>query len=171
MSCKRTRNLIQTVADGSASPADAEAVRTHVAGCPPCAEDLRQSELLLRALGAVPRREVSQGFEHRLMAAVASSEKSSPLAAWWERFCVAFEWRLRLPTTVAAASLAAACIAAVVMPRVSEYGERQQERQSFVAVAVQEHRVLERVQSERSSEAFDAVHASLDLSAGNVVTE
>lgn len=168
MSCRKVQFLIQECLDGEASAADRQRVDAHVAGCAECAEVMAASRQLAQLMGGLPERRVSTQFERNLMAAVRETQPASHGAAWWERFRVRFAWRLRVPALVAAGSLACGLVAAVVMPRMAEVREAQQERQDFVVTAVERHRQLERAPANGDLEALDA---SVELSTGSIITE
>jgi hypothetical protein len=89
-------------------------------------------------------------------------------AAWWERFRLRGEWRLRVPALVTAGSLAAALVVGFVTLQVQDVRDAQQERQEFVSRAVQRY---EQLQSADSKVNWDAVEASIDLNSGSLVTE
>jgi hypothetical protein len=116
-------------------------------------------------LASPPARQVSDGFERELMAALRQTAPAPRTVAWWERFRLRFEWRLRMPAMVAAGSLAAAVCAAVVVPRVAE---RQQERKVFLSATVQRYHELERADSDVN---YEAVDSSVELSTGTLLRE
>lgn len=161
MNCRKVRTLIQSCVDGAATRAERETVERHTAGCAECARCMDESRRLVILLASAPPRTVSEGFEGRLMAALRDTAPAAPGAAWWERFRLRFEWRLRVPAMVTAGSLAAALIASLATPVVFQ----QAERKHYVTDAVARHRQLERANSETN---WDAVDASIQLSTGNV---
>jgi anti-sigma-K factor RskA len=132
-----------------------------VSACPACARCLEETRQLVFVLAGAPRRQVSDSFEHHLMAALRETAPASSGAAWWERFRLHFEWRLRVPAMVAATSLAAALVVGLAMPVVNQ----QAERRHFVTDAVARHRQLEHANPDTN---WDAIEASIHLSTGNV---
>jgi anti-sigma factor RsiW len=168
MSCRKVQFLIQLCQDGEASAAEREAVDAHVAQCGACARVQADSRQLAQLLGGLPERRVSGQFESNLLAAVRETQPAPPAAAWWERFRLRFEWRLRVPALVAAGSLACGLVAAVVMPRMAELQEAQQERKEFMVTAVERHRQLEK---EAATGDLEALDASVELSTGSILTE
>ena len=174
MTCGKTRRLIQAYVDGAASKTERESVESHVAACAGCAAVLAESRQLVSLLAGMPERAVSDEFDRNLMTAARYTAPVSQSAAWWERFRLRFEWRLRVPAMVAAGSLAAGVVAALVVPQLGMPEGPQAplaaapERGRFVASAVERHRELE--QSNPNVE-WDAVNSSIDLSTGSVITE
>jgi anti-sigma factor RsiW len=168
MSCRKTRFLIQGYLDGEATPAERSAVEAHVAKCRPCEQELRSSRQLLSVLSGNPDRGVSEGFEHRLMQAIGGRRPAAKPAAWWERFVLHFEWRLRFPAMVTAGTLATAALAGIVFLRVQDFDQARHDRQEYVATAVQRYEQLQRSDSKVN---WDAVDASIDLNSGKIVTE
>ena len=166
--CRNIHLLIQAYLDGEASAGERGRVEHHVAGCPACARELESSRQLRQMLSGSEERAVSDSFERRLMARVQARERASGPAAWWERFRLRSEWRLRIPALVTAGSLAAALVAAFVTVRVQDVRTAQQERQEFVSTAVQRYQQL---QSADSKVNWDAVEASIELNSGSLVTE
>lgn len=168
MSCRKTRFLIQGYLDGEVTAAERSAVEAHVAECRPCEQELRTSRQLLAALTGNPERSVSEGFEHRLMKAIEDHRPAARTAAWWERFALRFEWRLRFPAMVTAGTLATAALAGIVFLRVQDFDQARQDRQEYVARAVQRYEQLQRSDAKVN---WDAVDASIDLNSGKIVTE
>jgi anti-sigma factor RsiW len=168
MSCRKTRFLIQGYLDGESTAAERSVVEGHVAECRPCEQELRSSRQLLSALSGNPDRAVSEGFEHRLMQAIEERRPATRTAAWWERFALRFEWRLRFPAMVTAGALATAAVAGIVFLRVQDFDQAKQDRQEYVATAVQRYEQLQRSDSKVN---WDAVDASIELNSGKIVTE
>jgi anti-sigma factor RsiW len=167
MICRRVELLIQAYVDGAASRGEREVVDAHVSRCGRCAAAMAESRRLVAVLAGAPAREVSDTFERNLMAAVRHAAPVSSRAAWWERFQLRFEWRLRVPAMVTAGSLAVAVIAAVVAPQVAGVGEARRERGQYVSQAVQRHRQIEQTTDVN----WEALDASIQLSTGTIVTE
>jgi anti-sigma factor RsiW len=170
MTCRKTQYLIQTVVDGAATRPEREAVGAHVARCAECARALAESRQLVSMLAGAPRRRVSEAFDQELMASVRGVRPVSLRAAWWERFRLRFEWRLRLPAMVTAGSLAAAVVAAIAVPQVRQAPQRR-ERGEYIARAVERHQQIERGVRLNQDVNWDALDASIELSTGTVVTE
>ncbi|HEU4754032.1 MAG TPA: zf-HC2 domain-containing protein [Armatimonadota bacterium] len=168
MSCKRMARRIQAYLDGAANAAERLAMETHAAGCPECARELEQYRRLAAMLGGRPERRVSDGFEARLQAALRETAPAPAASAWWERFRLRTEWRLRMPAMVAAATVACAVAAAVVTPAAVRERERHETRSRYVAYAVEKHRELQNADSRAD---WDAVDSSIELSTGSVLTE
>jgi anti-sigma factor RsiW len=166
--CRQVRNLIQACVDGAATGAERARVDAHLRECPTCAHMMEESRQLVTLLSGMPHRRVSEGFEHDLMTALQHTAPVSHSAAWWERFRLRFDWRLRVPTMVAAGSLAAALVAVAVAPLAVSQREKSADARGYLASAVERHRQLE-----RSSPGvdWDAVDASIQLSTGDVLTE
>lgn len=168
MSCRQIQFLIEAYVDGAASPVEREQVEAHVADCEACAGALESSRRLIGLMQGITGRATSNDFERKLALALQNTPTKPEAAAWWERFRVHFDWRLRVPALAAAASLAAAVLVGVVSPQVAQYGELQQERGRMVTGAVARHRELQRAEPHMN---WDAVEASIDLSAGHVTTD
>ena len=168
MSCRKIQFLIEAYVDGAASPLEREQVDAHVAQCEACARALAASRQLTSVMHATPARAVSDDFERKLARALQNTQPKPEAAAWWERFRVRFEWRLRVPALAAAASLAAAVFVGAVGPLAVQYGQMQQERGRMVTGAVARHRELQRAEPRMN---WDAVEASIDLSAGHITTD
>jgi anti-sigma factor RsiW len=154
--------------DGAATPAEREAVDAHVARCAGCAQELATSRQVVGLLAAMPGRRVSEEFDRNLQVALRSAEPVSPGKAWWEHFRLQFEWRLRVPALVAASTLAAGVVAAVVMPGYARYQEQVEQRERLVSSAVQRHQQLERANPGSN---WEAVDGSIELTTGSVVVE
>jgi len=171
MNCARIRRLIEAYVDGAASGAERQAVDEHLARCAACARGMVESRQVVGLLASMPERRVSASFEANLMAAVRQTAPASEGAAWWERFRLRFEWRLRVPALVTAGSLAAGVCAFLIAPRVQEMQqvqETRQEQRQYVAAVVEQHQQLEHARSRVDP---DVVEASIDLSTGSVLTE
>lgn len=172
MSCGKIQRAIQAYADGAASSSERAMVDEHVHRCASCAQALSQSRQLVQLLAGAPGRPVSEAFERNLTRALQERAPEPNGAAWWERFRVRFEWRLRFPAMVTAGSLAAAVITTVAMPvyvqRQEQAQEREQLRQGLVVSAVERHEQLER---SAPSPNWEAVDGSIDLTTGSVFTE
>lgn len=168
MSCRKIQLLIEAYVDGAASPSEREQVDAHVAHCEGCARALASSRQLISVMRSMPARAASDEFERKLALAIQNTQPKPEAAAWWDRFRVRFEWRLRVPALAAAASLAAAVIVGLVSPQVVQYGAVQQERGRLVTGAVARHRELQRAEPRMN---WDAVEASIDLSAGHITTD
>jgi anti-sigma factor RsiW len=154
--------------DGTASSAERAAVETHVAGCEGCSRALAESRQLMSLLAGMPERSVSDGFERRLQRRLQRAEPAAPVAAWWERFTLRFEWRLRVPAMVAAGSMAVALVAAVLTPIAVREQEHAERREQMVVSAVERHEQLEHANPNAN---WDAVESSIELTTGSVITE
>jgi anti-sigma factor RsiW len=168
VSCSKIRHAIQGYVDGAASRAEREAVDAHVDHCPACAQVLADSRQLVGMLAAMPVRRVSDEFERNLQSALRHTAPVSSSAAWWERFRLQFEWRLRLPAMVAASGLAVAMVAVMVTPSYVHYQEQVEQRERLVYSAVQRHQQLERAAPGAN---WEAVEGSIELTTGSVVVE
>lgn len=168
MICGQVRRAIQSYVDGAASLAEREAVDAHVARCAACARTLAETRQLVGLLSAVPSRSVSEQFERNLQTALRNTAPVSPSVAWWERFRLQFEWRLRVPAMVAASTLAAGIAAAVVTPSYVRYQEQVEQRERLVSSAVKRHQQLERVNPGAD---WEAVEGSIELTTGSIVVE
>lgn len=168
MICGQVRRAIQAYVDGAASLAEREAVDAHVAQCALCARTLAETRQLVGLLSAVPSRSVSEEFERNLQTALRNAVPASPGVAWWERFRLQFEWRLRVPAMVAASTLAAGIAAAVVTPSYVRYQEQVEQRERLVSSAVKRHQQLERVNPGAD---WEAVEGSIELTTGSIVVE
>lgn len=167
MSCRRFQFLIQGYLDGEATPRERSAVERHVAECRACEAELKSSRALAGLLAGAPARSVSESFEEKLMAAIQAARPSAPPAAWWERFRLRFEWRLRFPAMMTAGSFAAAAIAGLVFLQVQDYHETLRQRHEYVSTAVERYRQLQAADSKVD---WDEVDASIELNSG-IVTE
>src|SRR4051812_20506040 len=136
MNCKKIRNLIQSYVDGHIDGSERQQVEHHLEQCAPCAREAKSTRDLVRLLGRVPERSVSASFERELMAAVEARAPASAPAAWWERFSLHFEWRLRVPALVTAGSLAAVVLATPLV----YHQQKVQERDRFISSAMERHR-------------------------------
>jgi anti-sigma factor RsiW len=165
MTCRKIQHQIQVYLDGAASPAEREQVDAHVARCEACARVLAESRELAGLLRGVPDCRVSADFERKLARSLSATAPKPAARAWWERFRVHNEWRLRVPATLAAGSLAGVLLVAAAGPRLVQLNEQQQERGRLVSGAVARHRELQRAEPRTN---WDAVEASIDLSAGRV---
>jgi len=168
MKCSTVQRTIQAYVDGAATLAERAVVDRHVEECARCARSLAETRALVSMLGALPQREVSGDFERRLAARLESVTPAAPPAAWWERFQVRYEWRLRMPALMTAGSLAVGLVAALVGPQVNNFHQGQSARAEIVASAVDRHRQLERANPDPS---WDAVEDTIALSASAVVIE
>lgn len=168
MTCGKIRHAIQSYVDGAATRAEREAVDAHVDRCAACAQVLADSRQLVGMLAAMPARRVSDEFERNLQAALRHTAPVSRSAAWWERFRLQFEWRLRFPALVAASSLAVAMLAAVVTPSYVHYQEQVEQRERLVYSAVERHQQLEHAAPGAN---WEAVEGSIELTTGSVVVE
>lgn len=168
MSCRKMRMLVQSYADGEATRAEREAVERHVAECRACEKELEQARSLAGMLGATPTRTLSADFERNLMAAIRSAETAPAPAAWWERFRLHFEWRLRVPALVTAGSLAVAVIAGVATLRIQDANQAERDRQEYVSTAVERYHQLEAADEKTD---WDEVDASIELNSGSIITE
>ncbi len=168
MSCGRIQNLIHSILDGRASAAETALVEDHLERCAECAAEMESSRRLCAVLRGIPQRRVSDEFEQKLAAAVGETMPHPAPQAWWDRVRMQFDWKLRLPVPMAAFSLAAAVFAAVTAPLLVQYQQRQWERGRMLAVAVERHQQLERAEPRVN---WDAMDASIDLSAGHVTTD
>lgn len=168
MSCRKVQFLIQGYLDGEASAPERALVEQHVARCRACEAELKSGRALAGLLSGSPTRPVSDAFETRLMAAVEAARPASPPAAWWERFRLRFEWRLRFPALMTAGSFAAAALAGLVYLQVQDFQQAQQERQEYVSTAVRRYEQLQRADSKVN---WDEVNASIELNSGSIVTE
>ena len=168
MTCGKIRHAIQAYVDGAASLSEREAVDAHVRHCAACSQVLAESRQLVGMLAAMPARRVSDEFERNLQASLRYTAPVSRSAAWWERFCLRFEWRLRVPALVAAGSLAAGVVAAVVTPSYVNHQEQAEQRERLVYSAVERHQQLERGSPESN---WEAVEGSIELTTGSVVVE
>lgn len=166
MTCRRVRPLLDAHVDGRASAGERAQVDAHVSDCRDCARSLEHSRQLVGMLAAAPRREVSSSFESSLRSAIGATVPAAPGAAWWERFFLRFEWRLRGPAMVAAGSLAVAVMAAVV-PQVPGYVRTRQERGRYVASALERHHQIEAANRDVN---WEAVDASIQLNTGSLLT-
>lgn len=168
MTCAKIRFAIQSYVDGAASPGEREAVEAHVAHCAACAQELATTRQLVGLLGTSPARRVSEEFDRNLHAALRGAQQAAPGAAWWERFRLQFEWRLRVPAMVAASSLAVGILAAVVTPGYQRYQEQAEQRERLVSSAIQRHQQLEQAAPNSN---WEAVDGSIELTTGSVVVE
>ena len=168
MSCGKMHRMIQEYLDGTASRAEQATVETHVAGCEACARVLSESRQLASLMVGLPERRVSDDFERSLQRRIQQTEPAAPVKAWWERFRLQFEWRLRVPAMVAAGSMAVALVAAVVTPIAEREQEHAVQREQMVASVVRRHEQLEHV---NPSANWEAVESSIELTTGSVVTE
>ena len=166
MTCRRIQPLLNAHVDGTASAEEREQVRVHVEACRECARSLEHSRQLVGMLAAAQSREVSASFESALRSAIEATDRAAPASAWWERFSLRFEWRLRGPAMVAAGSLAVALMAAVV-PQVPGYVHTRQERGRYVASALERHHQIEATNRDVN---WEAVDASIDLNTGSLLT-
>jgi anti-sigma factor RsiW len=160
MSCTKIHLLIESYVDGTASDSERDAVETHFAECSPCAARLEPSRRLVSLLQGMPARKVDSGFESRLFAAIRDQEPALARAAWWERFRLQFEWRLRTPAMMTASSLAlAAIVCGIVAPPImqTEAGKRE-----VMAATVEQHKQLQASTDINP----DEVDASIELIAG-----
>lgn len=167
MTCRKVQFLIQSYVDGAAARPEREAVDAHVVRCPECARALAGSRQLVSLLASAGKQEVSDAFDRRLTAAIRKTEPASPRAASWERLRLQLEWRLRVPAMVTSAGLAAAVIAALVIPQLRDGRVARVERGQYVATAVQRHQQIE----ESADTNWDALDASIQLSTGASITE
>lgn len=168
MNCAKIQSALQAVVDGAASRAEREAVDAHVERCATCAQALAESRQVVALLSAMPARRVSDEFEQNLQAALRSTTPVAPSVAWWERFRLQFEWRLRVPALVTAGSLAAGMVAALVMPSYVHHQEQVEQREQLVYSAVERHQQLERANPAAD---WEAVEGSIELTTGSVVIE
>lgn len=169
MSCRKIQQLIQAYVDGEVSPAERSRVEAHVDQCAACAGALRETRQLTALLAGAPERRVSDRFEHDLMAALQRAEPQAAPAAWWERFRLRFEWRVRMPALATAGGLAAALVVSLaVTPFLSGTGQHEtaaadpRERSRYISQVVERHQQLED---------SDAINASIDLSTGSLITQ
>src|SRR5207302_1991936 len=109
------RRALPAYLDGEPSGADRQALEAHLARCAACAREADRHRNLLRALGSLPRREVSHGFEARLKSSLATRTVAAAPRAWWEHFRFQASWRL-LPALTAAAGVAAGLAAWTLLP-------------------------------------------------------
>jgi anti-sigma factor RsiW len=165
-SCRRFELLLQSYVDGEITRGERERVETHVVECQGCAQELESLRHLSGLLRSGPVRVVSPGFEESLAAAVRERSPQPSGAAWWERFRLHFDWKLRVPAMVTAGSLAVTLVAGIVALRVQD---EVQERQAFVANAERRHLQLEQASESRTS--WDAMQASIELNTGSIITE
>lgn len=168
MTCGKIQSALQSVVDGAATRAEREAVDAHVEHCAACAQALVESRQLLGMLAGLPARRVSDDFERNLQAALRDTTPAPRSVAWWERFRLQFEWRLRMPAMVTAGALAAGMVAALVMPSYVHYQEQVEQREQLVSSAVERHQQLERA---NPGSDWEAVEGSIDLTTGSVVVE
>ena len=169
MSCRRIERLIESYVDGEASGGERETVERHVSGCAACAVVVEESRRLRALLAGAPQREVSAAFERNLAAALQEVPSASGSAAWWERFRLRFEWRLRVPALVTAGSVAASALAvSLILPQVQQ-SQVSQARERYVASAVERHRQLEESADAAGPVNWDAVDASIEANTGSVV--
>lgn len=168
MTCRKAQFLIQSCLDGAASRPEREAVDEHVRRCEGCAGVMEDSRKLALCMASMPVRRPGEQFEAHLRDAVRHTPPVSRSAAWWERFRLFFEWRLRLPAMAAAGALAVAVIAGMVTPQIEATVAARRDRGQFLARALERHQQLERDGGGANWEALDA---SGDLSAGSVITE
>jgi anti-sigma factor RsiW len=168
MSCGKIHRMVQEYLDGTATSAERATVEVHVAGCEGCARVLSESRKLASLLAGMPERRVSDDFERSLQRRLQRAAPAAPVAAWWERFRLQFEWRLRVPAMVAAGSLAVALVAVVVTPIAEREQEHATKREQMVASVVERHEQLERA---NPSSNWEAVESSIELTTGSVVTE
>jgi anti-sigma factor RsiW len=162
------QRMIQEYLDGTAGSAERATVESHVAGCEGCAHALAESRKLMSLLSAMPERRVSDDFERNLQRSLQQAAPAAPVTAWWERFRLQFEWRLRVPAMVAAGSMAVALFASVVTPIAVREQEHAVQREQVVASAVERHEQLEHANPNTN---WEAVESSIELTTGSIVTE
>jgi anti-sigma factor RsiW len=168
MTCRKVQSALQAVVDGAASRGEREAVDAHVAHCTACAQTLAESRQLVSLLAGLPARRVSDDFERNLQAALRETKPAPHSVAWWERFRLQFEWKLRVPAMVTAGALTAGMVAALVMPSYVHYQEQVEQREQLVSSAVERHQQLERA---NPGSDWDTVEGSIELTTGSVVIE
>ncbi len=163
-SCKKIQSLIEGYVDQAATADERRAVETHVAECSPCAGNLEASQRLVSMLRSAPERQVDSAFETRLFAALGDQEPAPSRAAWWERFRLQFEWKLRMPALMTASGLAVAVLCGVIAPPIvqTEAGKRE-----VMAATLEQHKQLQSAPDLNP----DDVTASIELAAGEVVTQ
>jgi hypothetical protein len=81
MTCDETRPLLEEYHDRELAPARAEEVRTHVAGCGPCAAELASLEKLDRTLRAAPAKSDPVAWD-RYVDRVRDRTRGSRRASW-----------------------------------------------------------------------------------------
>ena len=166
MNCGKIQRLIQEYVDGEGSVADRAAVECHVTGCAGCRRTLEEAQQLASWMSVRSTRSVSADFDRKLMAAIQQTVPAPRPQAWWERLCVRFEWRLRLPAMVAAGSVATALVAALVVPQF--VSAPNDEQRVLLSSALQRHHELSNATQDVN---WDAVDASIELSTGSALTE
>lgn len=167
MSCQRIQRLIQPYVDGELSREERDRVEAHVDGCAACAREVREAGRLVSLLAGALERRVSDRFEQDLMAALERAAPRSAPAAWWERFRLRFDWRVRVPALATAGGLAAALVISLavtpLMPRTGGGGGPTiEERNQYVSQVVERHQQLED---------SEAINASIDLGTGSLITQ
>ena len=80
MQCRHVQNLMQRYHDGELSAAERARYENHVASCGACRELDAQYAAVFGALGALPLREPSPGFDGRVMARVDVSRYRASVA-------------------------------------------------------------------------------------------
>ena len=85
--CATIRRRLAEEDERSLSATDAEALRTHLAGCASCAAEAKTQHRLIEALGALADLDPSPGFAGRVRRAVFPSRLR--LVRWWPAFAAA----------------------------------------------------------------------------------
>lgn len=166
MTCGKIQRLIQGYVDGESSAAEQAAVETHAAACADCGQVLAESRQLASWMAATPARTVSADFDRKLREALPQTAPVHHGHAWWERFCVRFEWRLRVPALVTAGSLATAIVAAVMAPQLTNAPTNEQ--RVLLTSALQRHHELRGASQDVN---WEAVDTSIELNTGIALTE
>lgn len=168
MSCRRIEELINLSADGRASADQQRTVENHTLACSGCADVLRQTRELRQMLLELPERPVSEEWDRRLAARLASVTPSAPPGAFWQRISFHYGWRMPLPALATAGAVAAAIVAGLLFQPGDPRPNAPSGSQGYLSAAVERHEMLERSNGETD---WEAVNASIDLNTGDVFTE
>jgi len=116
--CPKNQERIAMLAMNSLEIQQEQALRAHLDGCVGCRRYLAEISSVanrLRAAESKPDGYPSTSFHRNLQAALAGTRRESFLERMWVQVCSAWDWRLALPSGVAAALVIAAWL--VIGPR------------------------------------------------------
>ncbi|MFN3653355.1 MAG: anti-sigma factor family protein [Armatimonadota bacterium] len=163
MKCGRIERLIQKYVDGTLSPSERALVEQHVSECSGCDRALADARQLVSLLRGLPQRTLSDSFDERLMAAIRETTPAPAPVAWWQRFRLQFDWRLRAPAMMTAAAVAAGVLGAFLLPHLGEERAPAPSERQFLASAMERHLQIENA---RPPVEWDATDVSIDLNTG-----